>query len=203
MATTCSIRARCSRRCMPASSAARCMCMAVACRSATCRGCDVTSTKDIVAAKTEAEVVEAVLAALEDKAPFEIVSRGGKRDFGRPMSAERILDVSALKGIGKYEPEELVITTAAATPLADIEAALFQKRQMLGFEPADWTAFFGGEPGQGTLAGTLATNACGARRVKAGAVRDHVIGCRFVNGSGEAIKAGGGVIKNVTGFDIP
>jgi glycolate oxidase FAD binding subunit len=73
---------------------------------------------------------------------------------------------------------------------------------MLGFEPADLSAVFGGDHGRATLAGTVTTNACGARRVKAGAVRDHVIGCRFVNGSGEAIKAGGSVIKNVTGFDI-
>jgi glycolate oxidase FAD binding subunit len=163
----------------------------------------VTAAPDIVVAHTEVEVVEAVAAALDDKSPFEIVSGGGKRDFGRPVSAERILDVSALKGIVKYEPEELVLTARAATPLKEIEAALAEKNQMLGFEPADWGALFGGERERATLAGTVATNACGPRRVKAGAVRDHVIGCRFVNGSGEAIKAGGGVIKNVTGFDIP
>jgi glycolate oxidase FAD binding subunit len=163
----------------------------------------VTAPRDIVVARTEADVAEAVVAALDDKSPFEIVSGGGKRDFGRPVSAERILNVSALNGIIKYEPEELVLTARAATPLKQVKAALSEKKQMLGFEPADWSTLFGGERQCATLAGTVATNACGSRRIKAGAVRDHVIGCRFVNGSGEAIKAGGGVIKNVTGFDIP
>jgi glycolate oxidase FAD binding subunit len=161
------------------------------------------TAREIVVARSEAEIADAVLAALDDKSPFEIVSSGSKRDFGRPVSAERILDVSALKGIIKYEPEELVITAHAATPIKEIEAALAERKQMLGFEPADWCTLFGDDHGRATLAGTVATNACGARRVKAGAVRDHVIGCRFVNGSGEAIKAGGSVIKNVTGFDIP
>lgn len=163
----------------------------------------MANAREIVVARNEAEVADAVLAALDDKSPFEIVSGGSKRDYGRPVSAERMLDVSALKGILKYEPEELVFTARAATSLKDIEAALAERKQMLGFEPVDWSALFGGDPARATLAGTVAANACGARRVKAGPVRDHVIGCRFVNGSGEAIKAGGTVIKNVTGFDIP
>jgi glycolate oxidase FAD binding subunit len=162
----------------------------------------MTGAREIVVARSEAEIADAVLAALDDKSPFEIVSGGGKRSYGRPVSAGRIVDVGALSGIIKYEPEELVFSAHAATPLKEIEAALSEKKQMLGFEPADWTALFGGDPGRATLAGTITTNACGARRVKAGAVRDHVIGCRFVNGSGEAVKAGGSVIKNVTGFDI-
>lgn len=163
----------------------------------------MTGTQEIIVARSEAEIADAVLAALDDKTPFEIVSGGGKRAYGRPVSAGRILDVSALNGIIKYEPEELVFSAHAATPLKVIEAALAERKQMLGFEPADWTALFGGDHGRATLAGTVATNATGARRVKAGAVRDHVIGCRFVNGKGEAIKAGGSVIKNVTGFDLP
>jgi glycolate oxidase FAD binding subunit len=163
----------------------------------------MTAARETIVARSEAEVADAVKDALADKTAVEIVSNGSKRDYGRPVSAERMLDVSALKGIIKYEPEELVFTARAATPIREIDAALAERKQMLGFEPVDWGALFGGDGGLATLAGTVATNACGARRVKAGAVRDHVIGCRFVNGSGETIKAGGHVIKNVTGFDVP
>ncbi len=141
--------------------------------------------------------------AADSGAAVEIIGHGTKRGLGRPVDANFTLEVSALSGIVKYEPEELVITARAATPVAEIEAALAEKRQMLGFSPADWGPLLREAPGRATLAGIVGANACGARRVKAGAVRDHVIGCRFVNGQGEAIKAGGPVIKNVTGFDIP
>ena len=152
---------------------------------------------------SEAEVADAVRDAAEKNSPFEIISGGTKRKYGRPVAADAILDVSALSGIVKYEPEELVLSGRAATPIAEIKAVLAEKKQVLGFEPADWGPLFGAEAGCATLAGIVAANACGARRVKAGAVRDHITGCRFVNGKGEAIKAGGPVIKNVTGFDLP
>src|SRR5215510_13933582 len=149
MGTTCSIRARCFRRCTRASSRAACTCMAGACRSAICRGCDVTA-REVVRARNEAEVANAVLAALADKSPFEIVSSGSKRTYGRPVSAERILDISALKGIIKYEPEELVVSAHAATPIKEIEAALAERKQMLGFEPVDWSALLGGHQASAT-----------------------------------------------------
>lgn len=156
-----------------------------------------------IAPASEIGIADAVRHAVETKTPFEIVSGGTKRNFGRPVSAATVLDMSAISGIVKYEPEELVITARAGTLLAEIEALLATKKQMLGFAPADWGPLFGAAKGKATLAGIVATNASGARRVKAGSARDHVIGCRFVNGRGEAVKAGGFVIKNVTGFDLP
>lgn len=152
---------------------------------------------------TETEIADAVREAAEKGLSFEILGAGTKREYGRLVKADAVLDVSALSGILKYEPEELVLTARAATPIAEIQAALAEKRQMLAFEPTDWGPLFDAPAGRATLGGVVATNACGSRRVKSGAVRDSVIGCRFVNGRGETIKAGGHVIKNVTGFDLP
>jgi glycolate oxidase FAD binding subunit len=156
----------------------------------------------ILKPQSENDICNAVREAAESGASFEIMGRGTKRGFGRCTDTHGLLDISALSGILSYEPEELVIHLRAATPMAEIEAALAEHNQMLGFEPADWGPLFGTDAGHATMAGVTSANACGARRVKAGAVRDHVIGCRFVNGEGEAIKAGGPVIKNVTGFDV-
>ena len=152
---------------------------------------------------SETDVADAVRAAADKGSSFEVVGGGTKRAFGRPVNADAMLDLSALSGILKYEPEELVLTARAGTPIRDIQAELAGKRQMLAFEPAVWGPLFGAETGRATLGGVVAANACGSRRVKSGAVRDSVIGCRFVNGCGDIVKAGGYVIKNVTGFDLP
>src|SRR6202008_1702677 len=100
---------------------------------------------------------------------------------------------------------ELVLTAGAGTPLGEIERALEEAHQMLAFEPPDWRDLLGSgeQDGAGpTLGGVLACNLSGPRRVKAGAARDHFLGFRGVSGRGEIFKAGGKVIKNVTGYDL-
>ncbi|HJN22599.1 MAG TPA: glycolate oxidase subunit GlcE [Rhodospirillales bacterium] len=146
------------------------------------------------------QVVEAVQWALSGKTSLKVLGAGSKRSYGRPCRASRVLDLSALSGIGLYEPEELVMGAAAATPLVEIEAALAEHRQQLAFEPMNMNALYGG--GGGTIGGAVACNLSGPRRPHAGAARDHLLGFHAVSGRGEAFKSGGRVVKNVTGFDL-
>ena len=149
------------------------------------------------------ELREAVGEALAAEEPLEIVGGGSKRGLGRPMQTPRMLDLSRLSGIRDYQPSELVLTAAAATPVDEIERALGENGQMLAFEPPDWRALLGTSEARPTLGGVIACNLSGPRRVKAGAARDHFLGFRAVSGRAEVFKAGGKVVKNVTGYDLP
>lgn len=148
---------------------------------------------------SEAQLSEIIAGA---EAPLEIIGAGTKRGLGHPVQAGATLDMSGFSGVIAYEPEELILEAGAATPLADIEALIAQKGQQLAFEPPDWSALLG-SPHSGTLGGIVACNLSGPRRIKAGAVRDHILGLRGVTGAGEVFKAGARVVKNVTGYDLP
>jgi len=131
----------------------------------------------------------------------ELVAGGSKRGYGRPVDAAHRLDLSAFAGIRLYEPEELVLTAGAATDLGVIEAALAAARQHLAFEPPDWRHLWNLTAAP-TLGGTIACNLSGPRRLRDGAARDHHLGFEAVSGRGESFKAGGRVVKNVTGYDL-
>jgi glycolate oxidase FAD binding subunit len=151
----------------------------------------------------EPQLVELLRWAAAEETPLELAAGGTKRGFGRPVQAAHRLDLSAFAGIRDYQPAELVLTAGPATPLAELEAALAANRQMLAFEPGDWGPLLGAPAGAGTLGGALACGLAGPRRIRAGAARDHFLGFRAVSGRGEAFKAGGKVVKNVTGYDLP
>jgi glycolate oxidase FAD binding subunit len=148
------------------------------------------------------QVVEAVAWAAAEGQPLEVAGRGTKRGLGRPVQAAHGIELSGLSGITLYEPEELVLSARAGTPLAEIEATLAEQRQQLAFEPGELAPLLGAAPGQGSIGGALACNLAGPRRIKAGAARDHVLGANAVSGRGEAFKTGGRVVKNVTGYDL-
>ena len=148
------------------------------------------------------ELREVIAAALASESPLEVMGRGTKRTLGRPPEIEAAVRLDRLAGIGLYEPEELVMSAGCGTPLAEIEALLAGNRQQLAFEPLDYGALLGGEPGRATIGGVFACNLSGPRRIKTGAARDHLLGVQAVTGRGDLIKSGGRVVKNVTGYDL-
>jgi glycolate oxidase FAD binding subunit len=120
---------------------------------------------------------------------------GGSKDFWGQSLTGDVLDTRAYRGIVSYEPSELVVTVRCGTPLAELEAVLAEKGQCLAFEPPHF--------GEGaTVGGMVAAGLSGPARATAGAVRDFVLGARFINGLGEHLTFGGQVMKNVAGYDV-
>jgi glycolate oxidase FAD binding subunit len=156
----------------------------------------------ILRPRDAADVADFVASAVAARAPVEVVGHGSKRAIGRPVQAAATLDLSGLSGVTLYEPEELVLSARAGTPVAEIEALLAAHGQELAFEPMDYGPLFGASAGRGTIGGLLAANLAGPRRVKVGAARDHTLGIHAVSGRGEVFKSGGRVVKNVTGYDL-
>ena len=148
------------------------------------------------------DVEDAVRWAIAEGKALEIAGHGSKRGIGRTVQTDLTLDLSGLAGVTLYEPEELVLTARAGTPIAEIEALVASKGQQLAFEPMDYGPLFGRPTGRGTIGGVLAANVSGPRRIKAGAARDHFLGFTAVSGRGETFRSGGRVVKNVTGYDL-
>jgi glycolate oxidase FAD binding subunit len=157
---------------------------------------------DVLKPRDAADVTEALGWAANESKTLEVVGHGSKRAIGRAAQNDLTLDVSAISGVGLYEPDELVLSAKAGTPLSEIEQLLADRNQELAFEPMDCGPLLGGQAGRGTLGGTIAANLSGPRRIKAGAARDYALGVHAVSGRGEPFKSGGRVVKNVTGYDL-
>ena len=139
-------------------------------------------------------LIDAVRQAAADGRTLRLRGGGTKDFWGQSLTGD-VLDTRGYQGIVSYEPSELVVTARCGTPLAELEAALAEKGQCLAFEPPH----FG--PGA-TVGGMVAAGLSGPARATAGAVRDFVLGARFINGLGEHLTFGGQVMKNVAGYDV-
>jgi glycolate oxidase FAD binding subunit len=156
---------------------------------------------DILKIRDAGDVEQAVRAAVAAEQPLEIIGHGTKRQIGRPMATNAVLDLSPLNAITSYEPNELIITVQAGAPLSDVMSLIDSKSQQLAFEPVN-TAPLLGASGSGTIGGMIGAGLAGPRRVKSGGARDHLLGAHAVSGFGDSFKTGGKVVKNVTGYDL-
>jgi glycolate oxidase FAD binding subunit len=159
------------------------------------------SAVDILKVSGVSDVEQVVRSAIASEQPLEVIGHGSKRAIGQPMATNAVLDLSALNAVSCYEPNELVITLETGVPLADAISLIDAKNQQFAFEPVDTAPLLGGTA-RGTIGGMIAAGLAGPRRVKAGGVRDHLLGAQAVSGFGDSFKTGGKVVKNVTGYDL-
>ena len=107
-----------------------------------------------------------------------------------------LVSLRSLQGISEYEPSEFTFTALAGTSLDEVQCALAQKNQYLPFDPMLVEA-------GATLGGTVAAGLSGPGRFRYGGIRDFLLGVQFISGDGKIIRAGGKVVKNAAGFDLP
>jgi glycolate oxidase FAD binding subunit len=139
------------------------------------------------------QLLEQLRAAGADQRSLRVTGAGSKPWM--VMQRGDRLSLSGHSGILVYDPAELVVTVRAGTPLAELEAALAERGQMLAMEAPDFN-------GASTIGGAVALGWSGSRACFAGGVRDAVLGLRMLNGLAEDLRFGGQVMKNVAGFDV-
>lgn len=137
---------------------------------------------------------ETVIAAASQHSSLAI--KGGGSKTALSGNAPVVLDMSGLRGVLEYEPDEFTFTALSGTPIWEINILLAQHGQYLPFDPllVDKGA---------TLGGTVAANSNGSGRYRYGGVRDFILGVQFVDGRGQLVRGGGKVVKNAAGFDLP
>jgi glycolate oxidase FAD binding subunit len=123
---------------------------------------------------------------------------GGRTQIGLglpPTKPGIAVDVRGLDAVLDYPARDMTITLKAGVTVAALQRLLAAENQRL---PVDVP-----RPEEATIGGTLAANVSGPRRLGYGTLRDYVLGMSVVNDEGQEVKAGGRVVKNVAGYDLP
>ncbi len=141
------------------------------------------------------DVVEVVRAAGAAGAALVATGCGARMSVGWPPArCDYALSTRRLDRVLEHRAEDLTVTVEAGVTLDELDRALAERGQCLPFDPA--------EPDRTTIGGLIAADACGPLRHSTGKVRDSLLGLDVVMGSGERLRAGGKVVKNVAGYDI-
>ncbi len=157
-----------------------------------------THTPDAVVTPASIEELAAAMAIAHESGASVVPWGGGTRQtYGRPITPSGpwiVLRTTGLNRVLDYNPDDLAISVEAGITMAALRDTLAQHRQML---PIDVPL-----PDRATLGGTLALDADGPRRAGYGTNRDLLVGVRVIEATGRSSKAGGIVVKNVSGFDL-
>ncbi len=157
----------------------------------------VDGTTPSMVAFPEDEAQVAAVLQLADEHQATLMPRGGGNHIGlgnAPTRLDIVLCTQRLRQQLAYEPGDMTTTVQAGLRLADLQASLSEHGQFLALDPsgADTT----------TMGGMVAANLSGPRRLLYGSPRDLLLGSAVISLDGKRTKAGGRVVKNVTGYDL-
>jgi glycolate dehydrogenase FAD-binding subunit len=145
------------------------------------------------------EDVEALAAMLRraDSEGTIVAPRGGgtKWSWGAlPRRLDAVISTERLNTAIEHCAGDLTATVPAGATLRDVNTVLARAGQWLPLDPplAD----------RATIGGIIATNDSGPRRHKHGAPRDLILGIDMIRADGQLARAGGRVVKNVSGYDL-
>lgn len=151
----------------------------------------------VVFPESAEEVAALVRGAAESGVPLLPAGRGSRLGWGGgwpPGGGGVVVSTRRIASLVHYEPADLTVTAAAGMRWRNLDAKLRLEAQWLPFEtPGLWS---------GTVGGAVARGGAGPLRTRYGAVRDSVLGLEVVTGTGEVLRLGGRVVKNVAGFDL-
>jgi glycolate oxidase FAD binding subunit len=151
---------------------------------------------EVVAPSDAHEAAEALAALAALGQAVAPLGGGTALNLGNPPErVDCILSTEHLAGIIDYEPTDLVLSVGAGARFGDVQAVLAEHGQRLPLDPP------GGA--DATIGGLIATGRWGPLRYSAGTLRDLLIGISVAHPSGTVSKAGGMVVKNVSGYDMP
>lgn len=142
----------------------------------------------------DAEIARAVREAASNRTALRIVGRGTWLDAGSHVAADVQLSLVEDQGVVAYVPDDLTVTARAGTTLNELEETLGAHNQWIALDPE------GG--GHVTVGATVATCSYGPAAALFGTPRDQVLGMTVILGTGDIIRVGGHVVKNVAGFDL-
>lgn len=143
------------------------------------------------------ELCEAVAGA--DR--LSLQGRDTRRCFRVPTESDEQLDVSGLRGIAEYHPDDQLVVVWAGTPLCELNAELALRGQCIPLGVWDGCPQEL-DPAQGTVGGALSMNLPHALEAECGTWRDWVLGLSIVTAEGTVAKSGSRVVKSVAGYDV-
>lgn len=142
------------------------------------------------------ELAERVAECHSDGGSAFVFGVGSRLRYGNETAAYSMaLSTRRLDRIVSYTPEDLVIGVEPGLTIAKLRAALGAHGQHLAIDVAD--------PEAETIGGVFASGLSGPRRLLYGSLKDSTLGIEVAEPDGTLTKAGGMVVKNVTGYDLP
>ena len=143
------------------------------------------------------ETADALAAAAASGSHVRFAGGGTKRGWGSPVDPDVEISTLGLNRIAEHNAGDLTAVVGAGVRMRDLQEAVGREGQMLALDPPL------GKDGGATVGGVVATADSGPLRHRHGSARDLVLGVTVALSDGTVARAGGQVIKNVAGYDLP